>query len=503
MGSRHLLAGVFACVAVAAGPAATGLLWALQAPGDTQEHCGTPVTSRPLTGASSAEAEPGAKGSRPYGPLRTQPVPPVLAGPGSEEEEARRVPATTGSPGPTPPSSGPLPLPGLPPASAGGGDAATGRVEAIQATDEVPEERLIDVGVQVFGSGLEEGDRERLAEIGITEEVRRSEGRFIAYHLKKTLERTGNWGAVRVVPGPGEGLDLFVAGRILESNGKRIELEIEAVDATNRRWLSRRYEGEADRSAYRAERPEENEAFQDVYNRIANDLLAARDEIEAPELVEVRRVAALRFARALSSEAFGSYLRVRSGHYSVDRLPAEDDPMQRKVSSIRERDLMLVDTLNEHYQTFYEKMARPYASWRSYSHDEQDALDRIRRESRLKKILGGAAVLAGVMMEDDRRGRVTGVKDVALMGGLAAMQAGFRQSQEAGLHKDALQELALSFDGEMAPLLVEVEGHQLKLTGSAEAQFASWRELLRQVFALETGLPGDPNAVTVTPSSPN
>jgi hypothetical protein len=96
---------------------------------------------------------------------------------------------------------------------------------------------------------------------------------------------------------------------------------------------------------------------------------------------------------------------------------------------------------------------------------------------------------------------VRGQKGVAIMGGLAAMQAGFRQGEEANLHKEALQELALSFDGEMAPLLVEVEGHQLKLTGSAEAQFASWRELLRQVFALETGLPGDPNAVTVTPSS--
>jgi hypothetical protein len=393
-------------------------------------------------------------------------------------------------------------LPGLPPATSGEEAAATTRVEAVQATDEVPEERLIDVGVQVFGPGLEdEGDRERLAEVGITEEVRRSEGRFIAYHLKKTLERTGNWGAVRVVPGPGEGLDLFVAGRIVESNGKRMELEVEAIDATNRQWLARRYQGEAERSAYRAAGPEDSEPFQEVYNRIANDLLAARDQLDGERLVEVRRVSGLRFARALSPEAFGAYLTVRSGHYAVDRLPAEDDPMHRKVGSIRERDLMLVDTLNEHYQTFYEKMTQPYASWRSYSYEEQDALDRIRRESRLKKILGGAAVVAGLIMDEDPRGRVRGQKGVAIMGGLAAMQAGFRQGEEANLHKEALQELALSFDGEMAPLLVEVEGHQLKLTGSAEAQFASWRELLRQVFALETGLPGDPNAVTVTPSS--
>ena len=41
----------------------------------------------------------------------------------------------------------------------------------------------------------------------------------------------------------------------------------------------------------------------------------------------------------------------------------------------------------------------------------------------------------------------------------------------------------------MEPLLVEVEGKVLQLTGSVESQYASWRELLREIFATETGLP--------------
>ena len=65
--------------------------------------------------------------------------------------------------------------------------------------------------------------------------------------------------------------------------------------------------------------------------------------------------------------------------------------MAKRVAAIRERDQMLVDTLNEHYVGFYERMQGPYATWRMYSYQEQEALDKINRESRLKKILGGAA----------------------------------------------------------------------------------------------------------------
>ena len=70
----------------------------------------------------------------------------------------------------------------------------------------------------------------------------------------------------------------------------------------------------------------------------------------------------------------------------------------------------------------------------------------------LKKILGGAAMLAGIVMSgsDSQDGRLAG--DVAMIGGMAAVQAGFQQAQEKALHVAALKELATSFDGEVAPL---------------------------------------------------
>ena len=402
----------------------------------------------------------------------------------------------------TPPAGGTPPpaVPGLVPAPKE--DDKRKRVEARQAKGEIPEARLLDVGVELFAPGVDEGDRQKLSKIGLTPELRRSEARFIAFHLKKTLESTGYWGTVRVLPGPGEGVDLTVTGRIRESNGKRLGLEVEARDAAGKKWLDRRYQGQADTSAYRTERVGRQEAFQDVYNRIANDLLEALEDRDDAQLAEVRQIAGMRFGAQLLPEAFAPYLKNEgSGRFGLARLPAGEDPMVRRISSIRDRDQMLVDTLNDHYLAFYEQMSGPYANWKMYSYDEQSALDRIHRESMWKKILGGAALLTGMLMSPDSYNEAA-LRDAALLGGGMLMQSGFQKAQEKGVHQAALKELATSFDGDVSPMLVEVEGQQLKLTGPAETQFAAWRGLLRDVLSLETGVSTDPNGAVVMAPSP-
>jgi hypothetical protein len=158
---------------------------------------------------------------------------------------------------------------------------------------------------------------------------------------------------------------------------------------------------------------------------------------------------------------------------------------------------MLVDTLNDHYLGFYEKMSSPYANWKMYTYEEQDALDRIHRESLVKKIVGGVVMIAGMLIPQNSRGEAT-AGQVATIAGFAVLQDGLQAGQGKGVHQAALKELATSFDGDVAPLLVEVEGQQRKLTGPAETQFAAWRELLRQVLSLETGKPTDPNDLVVT-----
>ena len=118
-------------------------------------------------------------------------------------------------------------------------------------------------------------------------DVRRSESRYLPALLAATLQETGFWGAVRVVPEGVESLDVLVAGRIETSTGLRLELEIEAADATGRKWLKKKYKGMADAEGYDATALEPRDPFQSLYNEIANDLLAARRR-NSDRLVEIR-----------------------------------------------------------------------------------------------------------------------------------------------------------------------------------------------------------------------
>ena len=378
-------------------------------------------------------------------------------------------------------------------------------VEALQALAEVPADRLLDVGVHVFDTGIPEDEYARfvLEEKGVFEEIRKSEARWIPMNLKRTLESTGYWGAVRMVPAA-TSVDVIVEGAIVSSTGKKLEIDVIVFDATGRSWLSKRYKQEADPLGYEDESTKE--PFQSLYNRIANDLLKEMNDLDPADFAEIRRVAELKFARDLAPVAFEDHLAVKKGRYSPTRLPAEGDPMMARVSEIRERDHMFIDTLNEYYADLYSKMEGPYRGWRSNSYEEQVALDELNRASRWSKILGGAAIIGGVIAAskgcDDRRSQSCGwsnAGEVAIMGGMLAIMNGLDKSAQTEMHREALKELAGSFDSEVEELLVDVEGEVLRLKGSVETQYASWRKLLRDLFAAETGIAVDPNAVVGPP----
>jgi hypothetical protein len=369
----------------------------------------------------------------------------------------------------------------------------------VVAQGEVPEARLIDVAIDVFAPGVSDTPASPLLEKGIRASVRKSEARYIPTHLRNTMQSTGEWGAVRVVPGGASWAELLVSGTILKSNGKDLALAIVARDATGRVWFDRKYVQRADISAYAKERPlDGRDPFQALYNRIANDLLRERDRRKPKELEAARELAELRFAAYMSPEPFAAYLASAGSESRVLRLPAADDPMLARVRAIRERDHMLIDTLNEYYSDFYARMDKPYDDWRAYNYDEQKALDSIERKSLLKKIGGAIAVLAGVFLVDPYDDH--GVKDVMIIGGIAAIDAGFKDDKEKGIHKASLSELADSFDGEITPLLVDVDGKVVQLTGSAEGQYQKWRELLQQIAETDAPLPADINVVPLAPS---
>jgi hypothetical protein len=57
-----------------------------------------------------------------------------------------------------------------------------------------------------------------------------------------------------------------------------------------------------------------------------------------------------------------------------------------------------------------------------------------------------------------------------------------------------LKELSNSFQSEAAPQVVEVEGRALKLTGTAEQQYAEWRALLDELVEADNAGLAPPQA---------
>jgi len=363
-------------------------------------------------------------------------------------------------------------------------------VEAIQAEVEIPEDQLLDVGIHLFGPGLPEDDESALEEKGIYPDVRKSEARWIPFHLKDTLERTANWGAVRVVPKNAGDVDILVSGEILESTGLELAVNVHIEDVRGKVWRDKRYKGEADPRAYAEDEGarEIADPFQEIYNRIANDMVEFYGKLDPEDIREIREIARLKFAAGLVPSAFGDYLETnRKGRVKIEKLPARDDPMVTRVAKIRERDYMFVDTLNEYYADFQLRMVGPYESWRQWSYEEQVNLRQIRRASRMRMIFGALMIVGGAYAGGD-------LGDAAVIGGALVTTAAIKKRQEAKIHVEALKELAASFEAEIAPVLVDVEGQTLQLEGSAETQFSEWRRMLARIFATETGIPADPDA---------
>ncbi len=353
------------------------------------------------------------------------------------------------------------------------------------AQKEIAEDQLLDVGIVVFKS--KELSAQEAEQEGTSNDIRKSEGNFIPEHLKNTLQRTGHWGAVRVVPGEDSSVDLLVTGEILESNGEYLGLKIEVIDAAGRTWLSKNYRQEATEASYTGNQPGQKDAFQDLYNTIANEMVQFKQKLSPDAIKKIRTTARLKFAQEFAPDAFSGYLaKDKNNTLAIRRLPADDDPMMQRLLKIREREYMYVDTLNERYDAFYRQMWPSYENWRQLNLTERLALHKIKREALTRQLVGALMVAAGVMgaASDSNFGAIGA--GMIILGGQVII-SGFNVSKEAQLNEAAIGELSESFGSEMKPVVMELEGKQYELTGSAQEQFKQWKALLRKIYFAETG----------------
>jgi hypothetical protein len=371
-----------------------------------------------------------------------------------------------------------------------------------RATAEIPQDELLDVGVHLFDPNIPADEKEQ-EKRRIFPDVRKAESRYMPVMLRDTLEGTGQWGQVRVLPADSASSDVNIEGRILESTGREIKLAIRATDATGRVWLDKEYAGDADVRAYKDVAVKPRDPFDNVYATIANDLLAARERLSRDERVQVHQVAQLRFAADLAPYAFKPYLEhdERRGSWTLVRLPSEDDPVVQRLDRVRERDYALVDTLNEHYSNFSESMGDAYGNWRKYTHEELEAEAEAKRKALTRQVLGAVAVVGGVLAGSETNSSAgSAASTAAVIGGIYAFKSGLDMRAEIKMHGESLKQLGSSFQNEVQPIVVDIEGRTLELKGSAEQQYAEWRQLLRELYENETGLPATASTEAAKPA---
>ena len=71
-------------------------------------------------------------------------------------------------------------------------------------------------------------------------ELRRAEAMHMSLRLKETMEKTINFGAVRVTPTTSSSSDLYVQAKIQESNGEDVSLKVTVSDSTGYTWINNR-----------------------------------------------------------------------------------------------------------------------------------------------------------------------------------------------------------------------------------------------------------------------
>ena len=350
-----------------------------------------------------------------------------------------------------------------------------------------PAETLLDIGIPTLNDGLSLTDSDDT----VFPEVRYAEAIYFSNQLGKVLEKSGAWGAIRVTPSSDVIMDLYITGTIHQSDGETLDLDITAVDSSGKKWFNKRYKQTTGKYAYDRRLKNLGDPFQNLFIRIANDLLKHREQISDERAIELRTLSELRFAKRFSPEAFNNYVEEdRKGILHIARLPAENDSILLRVRKIRERDYLYIDTMQDYYDRFSQQMHLAYQDFRRASYDSVVKSRQLNAKGNRQIISGIGAILAGIYGRTQADTAMANDASIATaaVGGFV-VKAGLDSKQKSAEYNEAVAEMGSSLEAEIAPQVIELEDRTVTLTGTVQAQYAQWQELLAKIYQQERATP--------------
>jgi len=356
-----------------------------------------------------------------------------------------------------------------------------------QASLQVDENALLDVGIVLFDDGVNELDDESAAYAN----VRKSEAVWFTSQLKNTLEKSNAWGVVRTQPTSNAIVDVLVSGEIVESNGEVISLLISVSDGTGKKWFDKKeYEQRASQYAYNPEVKLPGDPFQALFNQIANDIYDYQATLNVQQRVNIRNITKIRFAQDFVPQAFDDFLvENEQGERVLQRIPAASDPMIQRVERIQARNDLYLDVVQDYYRAFNRNMEGPYNEWRRTGYKEVVYERQLREQARKERIAGVVTILAGVAVAAEGDGRTTrSAGQIGILTGAQIFRRSYGKLEEANIHSEALREMGASLETQLEPSIIDLQDRSVTLSGTVEDQYKEWRRILSRMFALDEGL---------------
>ena len=351
----------------------------------------------------------------------------------------------------------------------------------------------LDVIIPVFDPGLSE-TAENYEEDGIWPELRRAEANRFAYKLKQALDDGNAFAAVRVTPDKTASGDLYVLGKIEESNGQDVKFVLNVIDISGKEWLNKTFKHEVKESFYKNYRSSGTDPYAPVFKQAADKIIEALKKRSFSELDDLKYIADLRFGASFNDAVFLEYMNTGGKYIKLVSKPSDNDPMLQRVIAIRVREQLFVDSLQQNYASFSQSMDDSYLRWQEASFTETQLRKEAETKSAMKAIGGvlliGLAIAAAVASGNNSSFGTpdSGLATAAIVGGVAGawmLSSSFKSKEEAEFHKGAIDELGESINIEMAPRVVSFEDETVELTGNIQEQFTQWREFLKRIYEQE------------------
>ena len=171
-----------------------------------------------------------------------------------------------------------------------------------------------------------------------------------------------------------------------------------------------------------------------------------------------------------------------------ERLPAEDDELLKRVQKIRQRDYLYIDTMQDYYDGFSQQMHFAYQEFRQSSYDSVVKARQLNRQGNQRIIAGIGSILVGIYgrSQSETSTEAYASSATAAAGGFI-LKSGLEKKQKSAEYDESIAEMGSSLEAEIAPQVIALEDRTVTLTGTVQAQYTQWQELMAKIYQQERG----------------